>query len=374
MLKFLILVLTFFAIIIPVASFAEPFSDSMLSVVRADLNRHQPTDFECVHPNGCSLDKKTYKVIGMSQDEGNPKPSLSLLVAGKNIGYGNSLCAKKIILSTDNVDTISISFDALKSSKFVNPEIRINGESKIFSIPYREWTNNSHEFSFKQTKSVVLELCAYSTYKAGDYLFVYFDNYKWNTHLVETSILQTTPITPEITQDNTLKIPKSQTPDIPINSKSVEFESLDDSLFESFVKYSILSVGIIALIVMVKGTWGKKQKIDKEFTNFFDENFSKNEYDSNDELHEEEKHDQRNQEQNSQDYLDSKPTTIQDAYEILEVNEQSTSDEIKQSRNRLSLQWHPDKHRTPARKQIAEKEMKLINESFEILKRELKFV
>jgi len=79
------------------------------------------------------------------------------------------------------------------------------------------------------------------------------------------------------------------------------------------------------------------------------------------------------QEQSQNDNSNSEQITIHDACAILEVDEKSTSDEIKQSRKRLSLQWHPDKHRTPARKQIAEKEMKLINEAFEILKRELKF-
>ncbi len=83
--------------------------------------------------------------------------------------------------------------------------------------------------------------------------------------------------------------------------------------------------------------------------------------------------DQRKQRdgQSSNDNFTSKQITIQDAYEILEVNEQSSTDEIKQSRKRLSLQWHPDKHRSIERKQIAETQMKLINEAFEILKNEL---
>ena len=63
----------------------------------------------------------------------------------------------------------------------------------------------------------------------------------------------------------------------------------------------------------------------------------------------------------------------EDAFEILEVSELSTSQEIKNSRNRLINQWHPDKHKTRLYQNIAEKQTKLIIIAYELL-RELGYV
>ncbi len=80
---------------------------------------------------------------------------------------------------------------------------------------------------------------------------------------------------------------------------------------------------------------------------------------------------QQEQQRGRDDCPNSEQITIQEAYDLLEVTKQSTSDEIKQSRRRLTLQWHPDKHKTPERKKIAENQMKLINEAFDVLDKEL---
>jgi len=52
--------------------------------------------------------------------------------------------------------------------------------------------------------------------------------------------------------------------------------------------------------------------------------------------------------------------TLEESYEILGLKKGATTQEIKESYRRLSLQWHPDKHPHPDRKVMAEKEMKRI--------------
>jgi hypothetical protein len=61
-------------------------------------------------------------------------------------------------------------------------------------------------------------------------------------------------------------------------------------------------------------------------------------------------------------------SSLEECYRILEVNENSTSEDIQKSYKRLSLQWHPDKHTDPIRKKIAEEQMKLINRAKQELK------
>ena len=58
----------------------------------------------------------------------------------------------------------------------------------------------------------------------------------------------------------------------------------------------------------------------------------------------------------------------EEAFQILEVMETSTRQEIKNSRNRLINQWHPDKHRTPLYRETAEKNTKLIISAYELLR------
>jgi flagellar biosynthesis GTPase FlhF len=59
--------------------------------------------------------------------------------------------------------------------------------------------------------------------------------------------------------------------------------------------------------------------------------------------------------------------SLSECYEILELDETATSVQIKAARNRLALQWHPDKHRSITRKEMAEKEIKKINTAYEKL-------
>jgi Leucine-rich repeat (LRR) protein len=52
-------------------------------------------------------------------------------------------------------------------------------------------------------------------------------------------------------------------------------------------------------------------------------------------------------------------------YQILEVNQDATQEEIKDARNRIALKWHPDKN--PEIREEATEKMKEINEAYEIL-------
>ena len=61
--------------------------------------------------------------------------------------------------------------------------------------------------------------------------------------------------------------------------------------------------------------------------------------------------------------------TLNDCYEILELTRTATALEIKAARNRLVIQWHPDKHRTLDRKLMAENETKKINAAYEKLRK-----
>ncbi len=89
------------------------------------------------------------------------------------------------------------------------------------------------------------------------------------------------------------------------------------------------------------------------------EESSKNNYD-----------DKYNTNENTSDYGTEEEFTLKDAYEILDVDESSTFEEIKVSKKKLILMWHPDKHRNESRKKVAEKEIKKINIAFDILESE----
>jgi 2'-5' RNA ligase len=66
-------------------------------------------------------------------------------------------------------------------------------------------------------------------------------------------------------------------------------------------------------------------------------------------------------------------SSLKDCYEILEVNENATVEDINRSYKRLSLQWHPDKHIDPIRKKIAEEQMKIINQAKTMIEDAKKF-
>lgn len=56
-------------------------------------------------------------------------------------------------------------------------------------------------------------------------------------------------------------------------------------------------------------------------------------------------------------------------YDVLEISENASPDEIKKAYKRLVRQWHPDTHKSSERKQMAEKEMKKINEAYDMLEK-----
>lgn len=60
----------------------------------------------------------------------------------------------------------------------------------------------------------------------------------------------------------------------------------------------------------------------------------------------------------------------QDYYQILEVNKESTQEDIKKNYKKLAKKWHPDKN--PECKEEAEVKFKLINEAYEVLSDEKK--
>ena len=74
-----------------------------------------------------------------------------------------------------------------------------------------------------------------------------------------------------------------------------------------------------------------------------------------------------NQHDSSTDF-DPRNLSKEEAFQILEVTEKSTRQEIRNSRNRLINQWHPDKHRTPLYRETAEKNTKLIISAYELLR------
>ncbi len=107
------------------------------------------------------------------------------------------------------------------------------------------------------------------------------------------------------------------------------------------------SVTILLLIVLVK----RKMK-NKEPT---------------DDTSNEEEREKYSQDSNENNYQEQSNFTLKQYYDILEVDENATSDQIKTSRRRLILLWHPDKHRSLSRKKIAEIETKKINNAYEKL-------
>jgi hypothetical protein len=86
--------------------------------------------------------------------------------------------------------------------------------------------------------------------------------------------------------------------------------------------------------------------------------------------YEDEEHDEGQYEDEEHDEESSiSETSLKKYYEVLEISENATADEIKNEYRRLSIQWHPDRHRSRERKKIAEKMMKEINEAYEMLEK-----
>ncbi len=151
-------------------------------------------------------------------------------------------------------------------------------------------------------------------------------------------------------------------------------ESFESGLIR-FLKLSSLVLGIFLVILIFKAR-KRKNKLIKESRS------QSSQYHQNTNYQHEQTY-QREYKENTNSYTsqstsDSKDYDLhnlskEDAFEILEVSEASTSQEIKNSRNRLINQWHPDKHKTPLYQNIAEKQTKLIIASYELL-RKLRYV
>lgn len=63
------------------------------------------------------------------------------------------------------------------------------------------------------------------------------------------------------------------------------------------------------------------------------------------------------------------PSEIKNPYERLEVNENSTYEEIKKSYRAKALYWHPDKN--PKRRERAHFEFIAVSEAFEVLSKKI---
>jgi DnaJ-class molecular chaperone len=123
-----------------------------------------------------------------------------------------------------------------------------------------------------------------------------------------------------------------------------------------FAKVGLGAVGVLSLIVLIKG-----KKKNKEFVEDPSDYWEKDKY-SDDYKGQDYEQKSDNTHQNQSEY------TLKECYEILELDENATSDQIKAARNRLALQWHPDKHRSARRKAIAEIETKKIITAYERLR------
>ena len=106
-----------------------------------------------------------------------------------------------------------------------------------------------------------------------------------------------------------------------------------------------------------------RQGDSRKYNEHFDEEHDEGQY-------EDEEHDEGQYEDEEHDEESSiSETSLKKYYEVLEISENATADEIKNEYRRLSIQWHPDRHRSRERKKIAEKMMKEINEAYEMLEK-----
>merc|ERR1711879_207281 len=65
---------------------------------------------------------------------------------------------------------------------------------------------------------------------------------------------------------------------------------------------------------------------------------------------------------------DVKKAKKKDFYKVLGVNKDATDKEIKKAFHKLSLQWHPDRHKDSEDKEEAERKYKEIVEAYDVLK------
>ncbi len=97
-----------------------------------------------------------------------------------------------------------------------------------------------------------------------------------------------------------------------------------------------------------------RQEESRKYNEQSDEEYEKEEQYEDDEYEEE---------------SETSETPLKKYYDVLEISENATADEIKKAYKRLVRQWHPDTHKSSERKQIAEKEMKKINEAYDMLEK-----
>jgi parallel beta-helix repeat protein len=150
-----------------------------------------------------------------------------------------------------------------------------------------------------------------------------------------------------------------------------QFEENVESGSIPILKLSSLGLGIFAIILIFKMRKRKNELIQNAANSksYDYHQYSSYENKSDDTFQQKFKDDASSNHSESFKAKTYDPTNLSkdEAFEILEVNENSAPEEIKNSRNRLINQWHPDKHKTPLYRDIAEKNSKLIISAYELL-------
>ncbi len=136
-----------------------------------------------------------------------------------------------------------------------------------------------------------------------------------------------------------------------LSQQNFESSGTNFSAVNILAKIGLGLVGVLSLIVLIKGKKKNKEPINDASDYWKQDNYSNT--------------DEKTYEEPSHDHSEF---TLKQCYEILELDENATPDQIKASRNRLALQWHPDKHRSASRKAMAEIETKKIITAYEKLR------
>ena len=171
-----------------------------------------------------------------------------------------------------------------------------------------------------------------------------------------------------------------------LDQKIVEQKQFEESTKSSSIGLlKILSLGLgIFVMILVFRMRKRKNKFKEKYTsqqNYQSQSYSYKQpneksysykksyaYEESEDNYSESNYESDQSTSNSSTDFDSRNLSKEEAFQILEVMETSTRQEIKNSRNRLINQWHPDKHRTPLYRETAEKNTKLIISAYELLR------